>query len=571
MKISAGPSARLLRALVSSVLGAAGLAAVAVGPSVGRAAAATAQVPGTYSVSVSSHTFTIDGRGTPARAGVPASSSRTIHELLYLPSGPAGQLPTVVFAPGWNSQSSDYDVLLRTIASAGYLVVGVDSPGSSSYFPGTPYNTTSGEDIANNTLDLRDALTDVEQGSLGGRVDRAEVAAVGHSDGGSAVATLALDNAYASYRFNAYVVLSGVVPSDQVSGSFGARNNGPVLAMVGTADEFGNYTPQPGGNGTETVYDTAGPSRVFVAIQGAGHESAYIGTGAQANDTRASVVDFLDTAEYHDGGARSRFASEISTDGLGAVQDLAPAWRFGRSTVGMAAGPDGYGYWIATSDGTVRSFGDAPYLGEPSQPVGPVVAMTATADGQGYWAVTGSGVVYGFGDAVFHGDLRGVRLAAPIVGMAADPATGGYWLLGGDGGVFSFDAPFYGSTGGIHLAAPAVGMVATSDGGGYWFVASDGGIFAYGHAPFRGSMGGQPLNRPVVGMTLDRATGGYWLDASDGGIFAFDAPFYGSTGGVRLARPCVSMAAPPGGNGYWLVASDGGVFAFRVPFEGSAT
>lgn len=557
--------------LASAVLAAGGLAAGMAVPGTPSATAASAAIPGSYQVSVTSHEFTITGRGTPARQGVPASSTRTIHELIYLPSGPAGRLPTVVFAPGWNSQSSNYDVLLRAVASAGYVVIGVDSPGSSSYFPGTPYNTTAGEDIANNTLDLRDALTDVEQGSLGGRVDPAEVAAVGHSDGGSEVATLALDGSYATYRFNAYVVLSGVVPTGQVSGTFGPRNNGPVLAMVGTADEFGNYTPQPGGAGTESVYDTAGPSRVFVSIKGAGHESAYIGTDAQAVDTRSAVVDFLDSAEFHDGAARSRFGSDISSDGLAATEDLAPTWQTPRSVVGMAAGADGRGYWVATTDGAVRSFGDAPFLGQPSQPVGPLVAVAATADGDGYWVVTSSGVVYCYGDAAFHGDLRGIRLAAPIVGMATDPATGGYWLLGGDGGVFSFGAPFYGSTGGIHLDAPAVGMVASSDGGGYWFVASDGGVFAYGHAPFRGSMGGHPLYRPVVGMALDRATGGYWLVASDGGIFAFDAPFEGSTGGVRLARPCVSMAANPSGTGYWLVASDGGIFSFNVPFEGSAT
>lgn len=559
-------SVRAAARLAGSVVSVLTVTAVTGAPPAG---AATAQAAGAYSVSVSSHTFTVSGRGTPARQGVPASSTRTVHELIYLPSGPAGQLPTVVFAPGFDAQSSDYDVLLRSIASAGYLVVGVDSPGSSSYFAGAPYNTAAGEDIANNTLDLRDALTDVEHGGLGGRVDAAEVAAVGHSDGGSAVATLALDRAYASYRFNAYVVLSGVVPSGQVSGSFGPRNNGPLLAMVGTADQFGNYTPQPGGDGTESVYAAAGPSRAFVSIARADHESAYLGSSPQAVDTRAAVVDFLDTAEYHDSGARSRFASDVSSDGLAPTEAFAPSWPLGRTTVGLAAA-SGTGYWIATSDCTVRNFGDAPYLGEPAQPAASVVAMSATSDGKGYWAVTRSGIVYAFGDAHFHGDLRGVRLAAPIVGMATDPATGGYWLLGGDGGVFAFDAPFYGSTGGIRLAAPAVGMASTSDGRGYWFVASDGGVFAYGHAPFRGSMGGHPLNRPVVGMAVDRATGGYWLDATDGGIFAFGARFYGSTGGVRLARPVVGMAADPAGKGYWLAASDGGVFAFGVPFKGSA-
>ncbi|MDA8045911.1 MAG: hypothetical protein M0Z30_11840 [Actinomycetota bacterium] len=532
-------------------------------------ATATAQSPaptGGYTVTVSSSTFTVTDRSTPAREGVPASDTRSIHEVVYAPSGPPGRLPTVIFAPGWNAQTSDYDILLRTIASAGYLVVGVDSPGTSSYFPGAPLS----EDLAGNTLDLGAALTDVENGPLGGLVDPSEVAAMGHSDGGSEVATLALDATFASYRFNAYVVLSGVVPSGQVPGSFGATNNGPVLAMVGTADEFGNYTPVPHGTGTESVYATSGPSKVFVAINGADHVSAYTGVGAQADDTRRAIVDFLDSAELHDPAARWRFAVEEAADGLSPVQNLGPGWFLDRAVVGMAVSADGQGYWVASSDGRVLNFGDAPYLGEPAQPDGPVVAMTGTADGGGYWAVTSDGAVYAFGDAHYQGGVQGVDLAAPIVGLADDPATGGYWLLGGDGGVFSFDAPFLGSTGNIRLAAPAVGMAAAPDGRGYWFVASDGGVFAYGDAGFAGSMGGTRLERPVVGMTPDRATGGYWLDASDGGIFAFDAPFEGSTGGVALVAPCVSMAARPQGNGYWLVTADGGVFAFDAPFDGSA-
>jgi hypothetical protein len=470
-----------------------------------------------------------------------------------------------MFAPGFDNLSITYGPLLRAIASAGYLVVGVDSPGTSSYFPGTPTSA----DIGNNTIDLSAALDNIEAGAFGGRVDRWAVAAVGHSDGGSAVANLALNRAYLSNRFNAYVVLSGGIPVGQVPGAFGARNNGPMLVMIGSHDEFGNYTPQPAGGGTELVYRTAGSSRVLVTLAGATHFSAYIGAGPQADDTRAAITNFLNAAEKHQASARDAFAAEVSTDALSAQSDLTLPWYLTPSVVGMAPTADGVGYWIASNDGTVRSFGHAPLLGGVSRLGAPVVAIVGTPDRGGYWLVTSAGSVYPFGDARYHGSIGGLRLHAPIVGMAADPATGGYWLLGGDGGVFSFDAPFYGSTGNIRLVAPAVGMAGTANGKGYYFAAADGGVFTYGDAHFRGSMGGHRLNQPVVGMALDAATGGYWLDASDGGIFSFDAPFEGSTGGIRLDQPCVSMAADPVRSGYWLVASDGGIFSFDAPFEGS--
>ena len=526
---------------------------------------------GAFRISVSTTTFVDDSRGTPARVGVAASPARTIHEVIYDPVGPTGPLPTVIFAPGWDSQSSDYDQLLRAVASAGYLVVGVDSPGSSSYFPGEPYGDAAGADIGNGTEDLSAALDNVEAGPLGASVDRWAVAAVGHSNGGSAVANLALNDAYVSTRFNAYVVLSGGIPSGQVPGSFSARNNGPMLVMIGTKDEYGNYAPKPGGGGTEAVYDTAGSSRALVTISGANHTSAYVGIGPQPNDTRAAIISFLNVSEKHDAKSRTGFNTEVGTDGLSSQVEFSLPWFIEPTVVGMASTADGKGYWIASSNGSVENFGDAPALGGISRLSSPIVAMAGTSDGGGYWLVTEAGSVFGVGDAAYHGDIGELHLNAPVVSMAADPATGGYWLLGGDGGVFSFDAPFYGSTGNLHLTSAAVGMVATADGGGYFFVAADGGVFAYGGARFQGSMGAHHLNRPVVGMALDPQTGGYWLDASDGGIFSFNAPFEGSTGSLRLNEPCVSMSAFPAGPGYRLVASDGGIFSFNAPFEGSGT
>ena len=119
----------------------------------------------------------------------------------------------------------------------------------------------------------------------------------------------------------------------------------------------------------------------------------------------------------------------------------------------------------------------------------PIVGMAATPDGKGYWLVASDGGIFTFGDAVLRID-GGTRLNQPIVGMAATPDGGGYWLVASDGGIFNYgDAVFQGSTGSIRLNQPIVGMAATLDGGGYWLVASDGGIFTFGGAVFYGSTG----------------------------------------------------------------------------------
>ncbi len=192
--------------------------------------------------------------------------------------------------------------------------------------------------------------------------------------------------------------------------------------------------------------------------------------------------------------------------------------------------PDGKGYWMVAGDGGIFSFGDAGFYGSMGghQLNAPVVDLAPTADGRGYWLVGTDGGIFAFGDAKFYGSMGGQHLNQPVVGVAADNSTGGYWMVATDGGVFSFDAPFYGSAGNLVLNQPVNGMASTPNGKGYWMVGWDGAIFAYGDARFHGSTGGQSLNAPMVGMAVDRETGGYWLVGSDGGIFAFDAPFYGT-------------------------------------------
>ena len=241
-----------------------------------------------------------------------------------------------------------------------------------------------------------------------------------------------------------------------------------------------------------------------------------------------------------------------------------------------------------------NAFGDAPAPGPSMTSNLPLVGMAATPDGEGYWVVASDGGIFTFGDAAFFGSMGGTPLNQPIVGMAATPtgrATGrwpptaasspsatppssarwaapplnrpdrghgrhphaaGYWEVASDGGIFTFgDAAFVGSMGGTRLNQPIVGMAATPSGQGYWEVASDGGIFTFGDAAFFGSMGGTPLNRPIVGMAATPSGQGYWEVASDGGIFTFgDAGFYGSRGGQAGGNRFIAMVATPSGGGY---------------------
>ena len=143
----------------------------------------------------------------------------------------------------------------------------------------------------------------------------------------------------------------------------------------------------------------------------------------------------------------------------------------------------------------------------------PAVGMAATPDGKGYWLVAADGGVFTHGDAGFFGSQASTRLDAPVVGMAATPDGKGYWLVAADGGVFAHgDAGFFGSQAATHLNAPMVGH------GGHprWEGLLAGGRGRRGVHPRRRRLlrlpGQHRLDAPVVGMaaTPDGRATGWW-------------------------------------------------------------
>jgi len=125
----------------------------------------------------------------------------------------------------------------------------------------------------------------------------------------------------------------------------------------------------------------------------------------------------------------------------------------------------------------VFAFGDAGYFGNVPELLGvpaptPIVGIAATPDGGGYWIVQNDGAVSRFGDAGFFGSTltTGVVPSSPVVGLVPTPDAKGYWLVASDGGVFTFgDAGYFGSlpaelaTGGVTPASPVsvVGLAFT--------------------------------------------------------------------------------------------------------------
>ena len=93
--------------------------------------------------------------------------------------------------------------------------------------------------------------------------------------------------------------------------------------------------------------------------------------------------------------------------------------------VGMAATPDGKGYWLVASDGGIFTFGDANFDG--SMPgvgdMGTAVSMAPAVGVDGYYILTAQGNVYAFGQApVVSGSGSAISgLTGNLIGVAAIP------------------------------------------------------------------------------------------------------------------------------------------------------
>jgi hypothetical protein len=244
--------------------------------------------------------------------------------------------------------------------------------------------------------------------------------------------------------------------------------------------------------------------------------------------------------------------------------------------VGGAPSPTGRGYWLASQNGGVFSFGDAAFGGSiTSGNVDNIVGMAANPMGPGYWLVGADGGIFSFGGAPFGGSLPGQSISVSnIVGIAANPGGSGYWLVGKTGTVYALGGAPAGGSVAPGTVSDIVGMAANPTGPGYWLVGADGGIFSLGGAPFGGSLPGQNVTvSDIVGMTANPEGHGYWLVGADGGVFTLGAGnYFASSAHADSSAPFVGLFASKDVYGYWAFANDGEIFvAPDAPPESTAT
>jgi predicted dienelactone hydrolase len=251
------------------------------------------------------------GGSAPASPASPASAGAAG----AAPEPARGSFPLVIFAPGYLQCGDVYRHLLRTWASAGYVVAVLR-------FPRTNCDTGAAADeadLVNQPADVSYvisrliALSGRQRGWLAGLIDQARIAVAGHSDGGDTVAAVAADTCCADHRVAAAIVLAGA-EWPPLPGRYFPPASPPMLFVQGSADPVN----PPGA--TQQMYqaDTSGP-RYYLDVFGAGHLTPYEGATAQERLVARVTTEFLDRFVAGQRAARAAMTRQVSDSGLAAL------------------------------------------------------------------------------------------------------------------------------------------------------------------------------------------------------------------------------------------------------------
>ncbi|MFI5906830.1 alpha/beta hydrolase family protein [Dactylosporangium sp. NPDC051541] len=233
-------------------------------------------------------------------SGLPVSSQqvtytregRKLRTVVWTPDR-AGRYPAVLFSHGLNGTPEAFAPLLKSWASAGFVVIAPAFP-----------NTTRGAaefdvyDVLNQPADASYVLGQVLAGPLGKRIDAGRLAAAGHSAG--AITTVGLFTAARDTRLRAGVILAG-------SGlGVGTGFSGTPAALFFVHGDADQLVPYASG---KTTYDLVPWSKAMLSIPGGDHNAPFERPAATA-----AVLQFLRLELYGDQSARAAFKPTARLD-----------------------------------------------------------------------------------------------------------------------------------------------------------------------------------------------------------------------------------------------------------------
>jgi dienelactone hydrolase len=255
---------------------------------------------GKYAVGMTTRTFVDSSRPTEGVA-----PNRTLLTAIYYPAqGPPtdqpvqnappntkdGPYPLILFSHGLGARGVAYQDIIKTWASAGYVIAAPDYPLSNSNAPGGAIFGRAIADTKNQPADASFVINEVlrldKQGKQLGGIDVKRIGAAGHSLGGITTYGLAFSSCCRDKRIKAAIPMSGLAGVVEGPENY-FRNATPLLGLHGNAD--GTVPYQAGRN----AYTAAQPPKFLLTFLGAGHVSPFLaGDNPQAMALKKSTVDF---------------------------------------------------------------------------------------------------------------------------------------------------------------------------------------------------------------------------------------------------------------------------------------
>lgn len=330
-----GWRARLAAAAVAVglVAGGASLAPILAGATAPAKAPRPRVAPiGKYAVGVENETFVDSTRSTIENGSAPAQPSRTLKTAIYYPAQGAptdkpvenatpdkkhGRYPLVLFSHGLYARGVYYEDVLKTWASAGYVVAAPDYPLSNREAVGGADFARAVGDTKNQTADASFVISQViKDKQLGGVIDPKRIGASGHSLGGITTYGVAFSACCRDQRVKAALPMSGFAGIVEPIEQYAWNAPTALLSLHGNADGTVPYVSDV------NTFAWAKPPKYLLTFEGAGHVVPFLGGDTvQAMALKQSTLDFLDLYLKDDKAALDKLRTHASVPGATSLNE----------------------------------------------------------------------------------------------------------------------------------------------------------------------------------------------------------------------------------------------------------
>ena len=259
--------------------------------------------------------FVDTSRATRANGTFPGAPDRTLRTVIWYPEGGdrAAPYPILLMAHGWTGLPEKFDAIATHIARHGYVVAAPAFPLTNQNAPGGPLSGLgdAGEQPADLSFVLSELIAASESGNavLGGLIDPAATAVLGHSLGGVTAQTFAYSDCCGQDALRAAILVS------TFSGSGATRiDTGPTtLILHGTDDPLIPF------DGAFEIFSALRPARYLVGIREGSHAAlleSQVEPPISARDVaQRTIVGFLDEVLRGDADSFDRLLQELYDDG----------------------------------------------------------------------------------------------------------------------------------------------------------------------------------------------------------------------------------------------------------------